>query len=201
MRRFMKLSDLVVPKTAGGQPTLYLGLSGVIHPSESTYELVMNRSPWADGHVEYEGVAVLAEALENWPAVRIVLTSTLPAAHGLPAVLERLGVELSRRVAGFTFEDLTTRVSRHVRTRGGAAKDVGISSEDYWRMSKADIVAVHVAWSRPAQWVVIDDEDILWSPDVRANKLVLTDGCVGLQGEPSQRRLMAVLEQNFGRSS
>lgn len=183
-----------------GQQVVYLGISGVLHPSQTTYELVVRRSPWEDGHALYEGVPVLEAALRPWPSARVVLTSTLPWAHGLASVLPHLG-PLASRVDGFTFEDLTKHARRTVRTRSGTTRAVTYSSEDYWRMNKSDIVAAHVAWLRPEAWVAIDDDSILWPPDVLRDRLVLTDGCVGLLDAATQDRLLTVLEANFGPGS
>lgn len=188
----------IVPATGVSPPTVYLGISGVLHPSETTYELVRGRSPWSEGHSTYEGGPILQRALEPWPQVRIVLTSTQPRTRGLPSVLEELGPSLAARVVGFAYEDITTKVRRQVGTRGGMTRTVGYSSEDYWRMNKAEIVASHVAWSRPEKWIVIDDEDILWPLDVRRDRLVLTDGCVGLRCSEAQDRLQTVLCMSFG---
>ena len=69
-------------------PTVYLGISGVLHPSDSFYSLMHGRSPWADGHSKYESAPVLVQALESWPDVEIILTSTQPWAHGLTSVLD-----------------------------------------------------------------------------------------------------------------
>ena len=179
-------------------PTAYVGISGVLHPSESVYELLCKRSPWTDGHAKYEGVPLLAKALKDWPDVRIVLTSTLPSAHGLQSVLEHVGPALAERVVGYTYEDLTTKARRQVFTRSGTTRAIAFSSEDYWRMNKSDIVAAHVAWRRPSRWIVIDDEDILWPGDVRRDRLVLTDGCIGLLNAETQDRLHTVLHTNFG---
>lgn len=183
-----------------GLPVVYLGISGVLHPSQSTYELVHGRSPWTDGHSHYEGVPLLASALQPWPRARIVLTSTQPWAHGLPSVLEQLG-PLAGLVDGFTYEDLTTRATRKVRTRSGTTRTLTYSNEDYWRMHKADIVVAHVEWLQPAAWVAIDDEDSLWSADVARDHLVATDGCVGLQDGATWDRLMTALEGNFGQGA
>ena len=183
-----------------GHQVVYLGISGVLHPSQTTYELVLQRSPWEDGHVLYEGVPVLAAALERWPLARIVLTSTLPWAHGLDSVLFHLG-PLASRVDGFTFEDLTKKAKRVVRTRSGTTRTLTRSSEDYWRMNKSNIVAAHVEWLRPSAWVAIDDDSILWPADVARDRLVLTDGCAGLLDAASQDRLLTVLAANFGSGS
>ena len=179
---------------------VYLGISGVLHPSRTTYELVHRRSPWDDGHAPYEGVPLLDSALQRWPAARIVLTSTQPWAHGLPSVLEKLG-PLAARVDSFTYEDLTRRAQRVVRTRSGTTRALTYSNEDYWRMNKADIVAAHVEWLQPAAWVAIDDEDTLWAPAVARDHLVATDGCAGLQDGATWDRLLTTLEGNFGQGA
>lgn len=181
--------------------TVYLGISGVLHPSDSFYSLMHGRSPWADGHSKYESAPVLVQALESWPDVEIILTSTQPWAHGLKSVLEHLGPSLAERVVGYTYEDLTTKVTREVTTRSGLTRIIRLSSDDYWRLNKSAIVATHVEWRRTDRWIAIDDEDILWSHDVRRDRLVLTDGCIGLQSAEAQDRLQAVMHMNFGRGA
>lgn len=175
---------------------LYLGISGVLHPSASTYELVQGRNPWTDGHAEYEAVPWLAQTLARWPDVQVVLTSTQPWKQGLPAVLKQLGT-LAERVIGFTHEDLTAKVVRQVRTRSGSNRCVGYSDADYWRMNKGDIVAAHVEWLQPQAWVAVDDEDILW-PRRLADHVCIVDGCKGLKDSAEQDRLLTVLRGNFG---
>lgn len=188
----------VLPSGAAGARTLYLGISGVCHPSESLYRLIHGRSPWDDGHAPYEGVRILEAALQPWPDVEVVLTSTRPWSKGLEKVLEQLGPSLAKRVAGYTFEDLTEKVKREVATRDGGTRLVGISADDYWRMNKSQVVGTHVAWRQPKAWVAIDDEDILWPQAVRRERLVLTDGCLALMDPAAQDRLHTVLVMNFG---
>lgn len=173
---------------------VYLGISGVLHPSASTYELVHGHDPSDDAHRNYEAVPWLSSALARWPDVRIVLTSTQPWKHGLPAVLGHLG-PLADRVVSFTYEDLTTKVVRQVRTRSGTTRLVGYSNEDYWRMHKSDIVAAHVDWLKPEAWVTVDDEDILWSREV-AEHVCIVDGCKGLKHPAEQERLLTCLRMN-----
>ncbi len=169
---------------------IYLGISGVLHPSTSTYELVMRRSPEADGHRQYEAVPVLEHLLSGYPGVRIVLTSTQPKVKGLPAVLNELGPGLASRVVGHTFEDLTTKLRRGRRQRP-------LSSEDYWRLSKAEIVRLHVGWLRPTAWIAVEDEAILWTQVERQQHLVSVDGCKGLLDLAAQDRLVTVLAGNL----
>lgn len=172
---------------------VYLGISGVLHPSQSLYELLKGRSPWEAGHRPYEAVPVLESMLRGWPEARIVLTSTQPWSKGLPAVLAELGPDLAARVVGFTYEDLTTKLRRGKRQRP-------LSSEDYWRLNKSEIVRLHVEWLKPAAWVAVDDETILWTEQERLDQLVAVDGCKGLlRDKAAQDRLVTVLAGNFGR--
>lgn len=69
---------------------IYLGVAGVLHPSGTTYTDAVGRSPWDDGHSEYEAAPVLERALQLWLDALVVLTSTQPWKHGLDAVLARL---------------------------------------------------------------------------------------------------------------
>ena len=176
---------------------LYLGISGVLHPSASTYELVYGRSPWDNGHCKYEAVPWLSSILAGWPDVRIVVSSALPWKHGLPQILKHLGL-LSERVIGFTYEDLTKKAVRRLRTRSGSTRTIAYSNEDYWRMNKSDIVTAHVEWLAPDAWVAIDDENILW-PRRFADHVCIVDGRVGLVNPAEQDRLLTYLHANFGR--
>lgn len=196
----MKPAFNVVPGEFEGEApdVVYLACSGVLHPSESLYHLLMRRSPWEDGHTKYESVPVLERALSPWPAARIVLTSTLPWRHRLQAVLHDLGASLSERVIGYAFEDLTKRARFLLAARDGTTRTRAIAEEDYWRMRKSDIVAAHTQWLHPSRWIAIDEDDTLWPADVRRDRLVLTDGCLGLQEKSAERRLLSVLRSNFG---
>ncbi|MGE0672765.1 MAG: HAD domain-containing protein [Methylibium sp.] len=170
---------------------LYLGISGVLHPSESTYELVEGRSPWRDGHALYEAAPWLAAALRPWPDVRVVLTSSQPRLKGMPAVLRLLGDELAARVVGNTFEDLTTKARRGPMQRP-------LSTDDYWRLNTSELVRSHVQWLKPSAWVAVNDDSILWTAEERAQHLVEADGCKGLLDSATQDRLLTVLRGNFG---
>lgn len=166
---------------------IFLGISGVLHPSASLYLLARGVQPWGDGHSRYEGVPVLERALGPYPQVRIVLTSTQPWAHGLAAVTAALGPVLGERVDGFAFDMLTSRGT--------------LSVDEYWRLDKSGIVAASVARLRPRSWVAIDDEGMRWPIEIRENKLVRTDGCEGLLTAETEDRLHTVLAANFQTST
>lgn len=172
--------------------TIYLGISGVLHPSWSFYRYVHGREPDEDGHRKYQSVEDLDQVLSGWPSARIVLTSTQPWSKGLSPVLAQLG-PLARRVDGFTFEDLTTKIPSD---RLGRA----ISEMDYWRLHKSQIVRRHVEWLKPEGWIALDDEDINWAEDEMSH-LVLTRGTLGLADPVAVDRLYTTLEHNFGAPS
>lgn len=180
-----------MPDVQYPNPILYLGISGVLHPSESIYRVLFGRDPWKDGHTKYESLGFLAGALAAYPALRIVLTSTVPWKYGLPQTLAWLG-DIGDRVIAFTYEDLTTKVPATKSSKP-------MSDNDYWRLDKSSIVRSHVAWLKPPAWIVIDDEDILWDDDTRENRLVLTPGHCGLADLPTLDRLVEVMWKNFGR--
>jgi hypothetical protein len=170
---------------------LYLGISGVLHPSRTTYQLVNRRSPKSDGHRLYEATPVVERVLLGWPSVQIVLTSTLPWAHGLPRVLKRLGPVIAARVLGFTYEDLTTKVKHGLR-------QIPMSNENYWRSSHEQIVKMHVEWLKPTGWVAVDDNASIWTEHERRIHIVDVDGSKGLLDPVAQDRLLTYMTGQFG---
>lgn len=185
------------PCRYAGAHLLYLGISGVLHPSKSTYELVERACPWDKGHRPYEAAEWLARVLLPWPSVRIVLTSTRPWKQGLHAVKQELGTELASKVLGFTYEDLTQHPTRPMRGKTGITL-VRHSDPAYWRMSKADIVQAHVRWAEPCGWVAIDDEDFSWPIEAQEH-CVFVDGSKGLLHDArAQMDMLRVLAANFG---
>lgn len=91
-------------------------------------------------------------------------------------------------MVGHTFEDLL-RYGRRQRP---------LSIEDYWRLSKAEFVRLHVGWLRAAAWIAVDDETIGWTEHERQQHLVAVDGCMGLLDPKAQDQLLTVLAGNFG---
>lgn len=171
--------------------TLYLGLSGVLHPSRTTFRLVHGREPEEFGHAEFEGTGCLEDLLEPWPYAHILLTSTLPAIHGVDAVLQKLGPSIARQVVGTLFEDLTTKMLRGRRARP-------MSVEDYWRCNTSELVRTHVHWSKPDAWIAINDDSVLWTVEEREHHFVDVDGGLGLMHDlAAQSRMWLLLDENF----
>jgi len=170
---------------------VYLGISGVLHPSRALYQALVECLPVDDGHREYEATPVLAQALRAWPNARIVLTSTIPWKEGLSSVLFNLGPEIASRVLGFTYADLTSKAQ--LGPRG-----LPLGNADYWRHTKAEIVRLHAGWLRPAAWIAVDDDALLWTEEERRQHFVHVDGLKGLLDPAAQDQLLTKLVGNFG---
>lgn len=170
---------------------VYLGVAGVLHPSRTLYQSLVECLPEQDGHRDYEATSVLAAALRAWPEARIVLTSTLPWQEGLTSVLLNLGPEVASRVLGFTYADLTAKA--RLGPRGQP-----LGNADYWRHTKAEIVRLHVGWMRPDAWIAVDDETLLWTEEERRQHFVQVDGLKGLLDPVAQDQLLTKLAGNFG---
>jgi HAD domain in Swiss Army Knife RNA repair proteins len=170
---------------------VYLGVTGVLHPSATLFQMVHGRSPWNNGHSKYEGVPVLREALSGWPDAKLVLTAYEAWRGGLETVLAELGSTLAQRVIGTTYEDLTTKA------RVGPRRTT-FSKDGYRRLTRSEVVRTHVEWLQPAAWVAIDDEGTFWTMDERRLHLVTTDPCRGLIEARALDRLMTLLVGNFG---
>jgi hypothetical protein len=179
---------------------LYLDVSHVLHPSVSTYGLVHSRSPWVDGHSEYENVPVLEMLLEPYSDVGIFLSDWTPVVHGIDRVKEHLG-RLAARVVGTLYDDVTTKVRRTVPLRAGGEREMGYSVDDFRRMSRAQAVSAHVIWSKPHAWVAITSDYSDWTPDEREGHVVITNMLDALGTVAAQEELATRFEANYGRES
>ena len=175
---------------------LYLDVSHVLHPSESTYALIHGRSPWSDGHAKYENVPVLERLLERYPDVRIVLSDWTSVVNGVDQVQAQLRT-LAERVVGSLYDDVTTNVRRVVPLRSGGEREIGYSVDDFRRMSRAQAVGAHVAWSKPESWVAVTSDYSDWTPEVRDRHVVLTDMLDALGTRSAQDALSQALAANF----
>lgn len=175
---------------------LYLDISHVLHPSQSTYVLVHGKSPWTDGHAKFENLPAFVRLLKPYPDVGIVLSDWTHVVHGFDQVKQQLGI-LTERVVGSLHEDVTTKVRRTVRLRSGGERVVGYSADDFRRMSRAQAVTAHVAWTKPQAWVAVTSEYSDWSPEQRARHVVITDMVDALGTTAAQDALATALDVNF----
>jgi hypothetical protein len=155
---------------------LYLDFDGVLHPED-----VWRRpgtGPYVaspPGHALFEHAALLANCLEPYPALRIVLsTSWVRVFRSVRKVARRLPPELRRRVVGATF---------HGRM------------DPVWFRSVPRGVQVwgDVCRRRPEAWLALDDDDAGW-PAVCLTHLVRTDPVLGISAPAVLTELQARLE-------
>ncbi|WP_368622630.1 HAD domain-containing protein [Paraburkholderia sp. BR13444] len=163
-----------LPRWRGGI-VLYLDFDGVLHPED-----VWRRpgiGPYVaspPGHEVFEHAALLADCLEPYPALRIVLsTSWVQVLRSVRKVTRRLPPELHRRVVGATF---------HRRM------------DPVWFQSVPRGVQVwgDVCRRRPEAWLALDDDEAGW-PVVCRPHLLHTDPVLGLSAPAVLTELQARL--------
>lgn len=84
----------------------YLGLDGVVHQENVLWhpKLGIHMSPYeAAGHTLFEWLPILEEALDPFPAVALVLSSTWCIRPGYNATLKRFPPSLRSRFIGGTY--------------------------------------------------------------------------------------------------
>jgi hypothetical protein len=140
---------------------LYLDFDGVLHP-----ENVWRRpgtGPYVatpPGHRVFELAPLLAQALEPYPNLRIVLATNWVRVLGFTQAARRLPAGLRARVTGATY---------HSRMDAAA----------FLEMPRAGQVLADVSRRRPAAWLALDDDAEGWPPSYRA-QLVHTHAVLGI---------------------
>lgn len=157
---------------------LYLDLDGVVHhekvlwhPHKGIY-----MSPYeAAGRSLFEWVPILEAALEPYPSLALVLSSTWCIRPGYSATLKRLPPSLRSRFIGGTF---------HKRVHG----------TDPWNLSmfrgtpRGGQVLEDVQRRKPRQWLALDDDVQDW-PDAFRDNLIACEGTAGLSDPRVQQEL------------
>lgn len=142
---------------------LYLDYDGVLHP-ECVYRHPKHGIYLAGkyaGHTLFEHCGLLADALDPYPEVRIVLSTSWVRVLGYSRALGHLNDRLRRRVVGATFH--SERMSK----------------ENFAQLSRGQQVVADVGRRRPTDWLALDDDDEGWPADHRA-KLLKTDRVYGI---------------------
>ena len=163
---------------------LYLDLDGVVHhekvlwhPGKGIYI-----SPYeAAGHTLFEWVPILEAALDPYPEVALVLSSTWCIRPGYSATLKRLPATLRSRFIGGTY---------HKRVHG-----VDPWNQSMFRsMPRGVQVQEDAQRRRPRQWLALDDDVQDW-PDASRQNLIACEGRTGLSDPEVQRELVEKLQR------
>jgi len=170
----MNVSQIVDPPRL----IVYLDLDGVVH-----HEAVMWHgrrgiymcSTEAPGRALFEWLHHLVTALQPYPQVQLVLSSSWCIRPGYTATLKRLPQKLRERFIGGTF---------HSRYHGADSYELSKFQE----MPRGMQIWQDVERRQPLQWLAIDDNAEGW-PEWAQDNLIRCDGSAGLSSQRVQDEL------------
>lgn len=147
-----------------GKPVLYLDFDGVLHP-ENVIRTRKNGPQLSGypGHTLFENLEPLAAALEPYPEVVIVLSTSWVLVYRYSHTRKLLG-RLAPRVVGATYHT-------------DMPKDV------FRDMSRGMQIEADVRRRAPSSWLALDDDEQDW-PAWTRDRLVHTDDRFGVR-EPT----------------
>lgn len=160
---------------------LFLDFDGVLHPDEvylypgrGIVLKTANLPPEFEGHELFCYADALAAALEPFPRVRIVLSTSWVPSIGFSRTVKRLPEALRRRVIGSTFHSRYTV---------------------FWRrQTRYEQIIEHVCHKHlGADWLAIDNDDQGW-PDGMRDHLVHTDDNLGIGDSQALKELIRRLK-------
>ena len=157
-----------------GLKLCYLDFDGVLHPEAVFQSPTRGIYIGTAGHALFEWQPILEELLTPHPDVKIVLSTSWVRARSYEFAKSQLTPALQSKVIGATFHN------RHIR------------KDEFDLMSRGAQVESDVLRRRPASWFAIDDDGEGW-PLACQQKLVLTDGNLGLSDPEVQAKILAVL--------
>lgn len=169
---------------------LYLDYDGVLH-HDAVY-----RSPKRGIHIDssrapgrrlFEWTEFLIQAVQPFPRLEIVLSTSWVRVLGYTRARSYLPAELNSRVVGATFHRRAHKADS-IREGGILVPARGLE------------VLRDVRRRQPKQWVALDDTDDGWPAEHR-DRVVLCDPSTGLGDTAVRARLDLVLHSHFGSTS
>lgn len=169
-----------------GLQVLYLDFDGVLHHDavlRSSKAGIFIDTSVAPGRRLFEWTEFLVQAVEPFPELRIVLSTSWVRVLGFTKARSYLPPGLSLRVVGATF---------HRRHHAG---DV-LRGESSHRPARGLEVLQDVARRRPGSWVAVDDSRDGW-PAAHLDRIVFCDPSAGLGDTNTRTHLDEVLNKHF----
>lgn len=157
-----------------GQPVLYLDYDGVLHHEDAWWHPRRGAYLKPAGFTLFEHAPLLADLLRQYPAVRIVLSTSWVRVRRFSRAKKRLLPELRERVIGSTFH-------------------TGMRREPFGDLSRGMQVWADVQRRQPSDWVALDDNPE-W-PAHCIDKLVLTDPVLGISAPGIDAKIRSHLER------
>lgn len=152
---------------------LFLDYDGVLHPDEA-YHTKRGVVLRCDGHDLFEHAQLLADLLDPYPHVKIVLSTSWVFQLGFSTAKARLPAALQAKIKGATFHSQFEE--RHLWT--------------YFTRHKQ--ISTYVIRHRLTDWIALDDDDDQW-PDEERHRLVHTNEWGGIGDRAAQDELIAKL--------
>lgn len=163
---------------------LYLDFDGVLHPEDVC--LVKNKPVlFRDGMSLFEWAPLLENALEPFPDVRVVLSTTWVRVKSFAYAKKQLPDGLQKRVVGATW---------HSQMRHGAGWYSKYHNPWSDKTRHSQIVEDALRRRLGNRWVALDDDREGWNPDMLDN-LVSCDPMLGLAEPGKSLELQTKLER------
>lgn len=154
---------------------LYLDFDGVLHHEDVWWHPRKGAYIQTPGYQLFEHAHLLEKALEPYPGVRIVLSTSWVRVRRFSRAVKRLSPGLRERVIGATFH---TRMNR----------------DSFEALPRGVQVLNDVARRKPLQWLALDDDDRGWGQEYR-NHLIHTDSVLGISAPGTIEVLAELLLQ------
>lgn len=154
-------------------PVLYLDYDGVLHPDEA-YRVRGRIVLCCEGMSLFEFAPLLAQHLEPYPDLRIILSTSWVRVLSFNEARAWLPDALASRVIGATWHSAMNQFWWH-------------------SLSRYQQVSLHAKRHRIARWLAIDDDTQGW-PDDSREQLVHTDPMLGIATPDTRAMLLRKLE-------
>ena len=155
-------------------PIVYLDFDGVLHPDE-VYRIRGKIVLKWDGIALFEWAPLLAEDLEHFPEVRIILSTSWVHVLSFNYARSQLPEALAKRVIGATWHS-TMNLS-------------------WWfSLTRFEQIKLHAQRHKISRWLAIDDNDYGW-PAEQSGRFVHTDSMLGIAAPDSRQLLQKKLRE------
>lgn len=162
-------------------PLLYLDYDGVLHPELvlRTRKCGIHLAPGLENHALFENCDLLVEALQPYPDVRIILSTSWVRVLGFNEAVRRLPQPLQRRVVGATFHTAMPR-------------------DWFLSLTRHQQILRDIERRSPTAWVAIDD-DFADLPRPPRRNFVVSDPVRGIAAPAVHDDLLDALTNIFVR--
>lgn len=162
---------------------LFLDYDGVLH-GDSVY-LEHRRPVLRGGGSLFQWAPCLISAMEPYPDVRIVLSTTWVRVRGFNRARKALPLALQNRVVGSTW---------HSGMGRGVLDDIRLPSTWWDRATRYQQIAAYISRAKlRINWLAIDDDELGW-PDECRDRLILTNPDLGLSDQVAMAQLCRKLD-------